>query len=259
MIDFNISIADCKISISSIYHLAADYCHKYIIDNNCQPDFSIKISSSDIEEARRGMAESDLVAGHAIRQFSDANLELIALQHKIAYRLLDYDTLLIHGSCVAVDGMGYLFTAKSGTGKSTHTRMWRECFQNRALMVNDDMPFVKVFSNDRVAVYGSPWNGKERLDTNTSVPLCAVAALHRGSTNRIYPVEQRKRLGIFLNSVYFPRDSEKRLKVISLADRILNNVEFYHLECNISHDAVWTAYNRMRIEPSESDNSKRSK
>ena len=61
-----------------------------------------------------------------MRKYSDIYLETMAVYRKIEDKLLDYDTILFHGSAVAVDGVGYLFTAKSGTGKSTHTRLWRE-------------------------------------------------------------------------------------------------------------------------------------
>ncbi len=83
-----------------------------------------------------------------------------------------YDTVLFHGSALAIDGDGYLFTAKSGTGKSTHTRLWRERFGDRVVMINDDKPLLHIDAGSVIA-YGTPWNGKHRLGTNASVPLRA--------------------------------------------------------------------------------------
>ncbi|MGI6107215.1 MAG: hypothetical protein ACOX8B_04695 [Lachnospiraceae bacterium] len=174
-------------------------------------------------------------------------MELLAIRQKIAHKLLEYDTLLFHGSCIALDGVGYLFTAKSGTGKSTHSRLWRECFPDRTFMVNDDMPLVRVPADGSAMACGSPWNGKEHLDTNTSVPLCAIAALHRGTSDRIFPIQgNTERLKSILNSVYYPREPQYRLRAISLADRLITKTGLYHLECTISREAVWTAYNGMR-------------
>lgn len=76
-------------------------------------------------------------------EYSLSYLETLAVYRKIVTRLVFSDILLIHGSAIAVDGKAYLFTAPSGTGKSTHTRMWREYFKDRAVMVNDDKPLNK--------------------------------------------------------------------------------------------------------------------
>ena len=100
--------------------------------------------------------------------------------------MISYDTILFHGSVIAVDGIGYLFTAKSGTGKSTHTRLWREYFGDRAAMVNDDKPLLKI-TDSSVIAYGTPYNGKHRLGTNISVPLKAICILTRAADNHIEP------------------------------------------------------------------------
>ena len=84
----------------------------------------------------------------------DDYLETLAVCRKIAERMPEYDTFLFHGSCIAVDGVGYLFTAKSGTGKSTHTRLWRELLDNRATMVNDDKPLIRI-ADDGLVIYGT--------------------------------------------------------------------------------------------------------
>ncbi len=121
--------------------------------------------------------------------FSDAYLETLAVYRKIADHLLSYDTLLFHGSVIAVDGEGYLFTAKSGgTGKSTHTRLWREYFGERAVMVNDDKPLLRI-TDSGVTAYGTPWDGKHRLSTNIAVPLKGICILTRDTTNHIEPAE----------------------------------------------------------------------
>ena len=100
--------------------------------------FTIVTTQSDIDFEREKSAREDTKEGIPIRHFSDAYLETLAVYRKIADHLLSCDTLLFHGSVIAVDGEGYLFTAKSGTGKSTHTRLWREYFGERAVMVNDE-------------------------------------------------------------------------------------------------------------------------
>lgn len=142
-------------------------------------EFSVQICPSDISFEKEKSAHEDEIEGIPVRQFSDKYLETLAVYRKIARKLLEFDTLLFHGSVVAVDGTGYLFTAKSGTGKSTHTRLWRQLFGSRAVMANDDKPLLKITDNGVIA-YGTPWNGKHRLGSNISIPLRAICILGRG-------------------------------------------------------------------------------
>lgn len=117
--------------------------------------FHIATTQYDIDFEREKSAREDTKEGIPIRQFSDAYLETLAVYRKIADYLLSCDTLLFHGSVIAVDGEGYLFTAKSGTGKSTHTRLWREYFGERAVIVNDDKPLLHI-TDSGVTAYGTP-------------------------------------------------------------------------------------------------------
>ena len=83
-----------------------------------------------------------------------------------------------------MDGAAYLFTAPSGTGKSTHTRLWREVFGDRVWMINDDKPMLRI-SENLVTAYGTPWNGKHHISRNASAPLKAIVQLNRGKENII--------------------------------------------------------------------------
>ena len=131
-------IADKVVEVTSIYDEVHAYCSDYQTDD--QADYSVTTTQADIDYEREKSAREDEINGIPTRQFSDSYLEELAVYRKIAEKMLDYDTILFHGSVVAVGGVGYLFTAKSGTGKSTHTRLWREYFGDRAVMVNDDKP-----------------------------------------------------------------------------------------------------------------------
>lgn len=98
------------------------------------------------------VAESD-----AGRRFGLNN----ALMLVYAFASAPYATLLMHASVIRNDGRGYLFLGKSGTGKSTHTRLWLSHIPGSDLM-NDDNPVVRVVEGT-VYVYGSPWGGENTL------------------------------------------------------------------------------------------------
>ena len=174
-------IADKVVEVTSIHAEVHEYCSDYLTDEPV--DYSVTTTQADIDFERQKSAREDEIEGIPTRQFTDSYLEELAVYRKIAEKMLDFDTVLFHGSVVAVDGVGYLFTAKSGTGKSTHTRLWREYFGERAVMVNDDKPLLHIA--DTVTAYGTPYNGKHRLGTNTSVPLNAICILNRSADNHI--------------------------------------------------------------------------
>ena len=106
----------------------------------------ITTTAEDISYERERSAQTDRAEGREVREFSDGYLETLAVYRKLVLALLEDDFLLMHGSAIAVDGEAYIFIAKSGTGKSTHTRLWREMLGDRTVMVNDDKPLIHVLN-----------------------------------------------------------------------------------------------------------------
>lgn len=101
------------------------------------------------------------------------------------------DTLLVHSSVIRCDGRGYLMTAPSGTGKSTHTRLWYDHIPGCDLM-NDDNPVIRILPDGRPMVYGSPWSGKTPCYRNISAPIGGVVRLYQkpeNSIRRLQPME----------------------------------------------------------------------
>ena len=189
-------------------------------------------------------AATDRHDGLPPKNYSDAYLETLAVYRRMADRLLDEDTLLLHGSCVALDGVGYLFTAKSGTGKSTHTRLWREYFGARAVMVNDDKPLIRI-TDTGATVYGTPWNGKHALGENISVPLRAICVLARDSSNHIEKAERQSVYPLLLQQIHRPASSAGMARLLPLADRLTQTVGLYRLGCRMDIDAARVAYEGM--------------
>lgn len=146
-------------------------------------------------------------------QLSDPVIERVLLLEKFAEHAIGKDVLLIHGSAICMDGRGYLFMAPSGTGKSTHTRLWRRAFGDRCFMVNDDKPFLRV-NQDDVMVSGSPWSGKHRLDTNVSVPLRAIVILNRSEANRIARISPEAAFRCLYQQVYHPAQKTAQIKAL---------------------------------------------
>lgn len=243
MNNFKIRLADKIIEISAIHKYIADYCKEYISTEIS--DFSVQVTQSDIDFEREKSKQEDIKENIPIRHFSDDYLETLAVYRKIADEMLEYNTILFHGSVVSVDNIGYLFTAKSGTGKSTHTKLWREFFKERAVMVNDDKPLLRVTENG-VTAYGTPWNGKHRLSTNIGVPLNAICVLERSDENHIEKVTAESVYNMLVQQVYRPQNPQKLLKTLQLIDVLADSVKLYRLGCNMDISAAETAYNGMK-------------
>ena len=243
MITRKYKIADKTVEVNSIYDEVHEYCSDYQTDD--QADYSVTTTQADIDYEREKSAREDEIEGIPTRQFSDSYLEELAVYRKIAEKMIDFETILFHGSVVAVDGAGYLFTAKSGTGKSTHTRRWREYFGELAVMVNDDKPLIHIEEN-QVTVYGTPYNGKHRLGTNISVSLKAICILTRAAENHIEPITREQAYTMLLQQVYRPADMLKMAKTLELVDMLADGVKLYQLGCNMYISAAKVAYEGMQ-------------
>lgn len=236
-------IAQKNIEISSLHNDVHSLCRDYITDDAA--DFSVEINEQDIDFERKKSEDEDKREGIPTRQFSDGYLETLAVYRKIAEQMIEYDTFLFHGSAVAVDGEAYLFAAKSGTGKSTHTRLWREHFGERAVMVNDDKPLLMI-KNDKVYVCGTPWNGKHMLGCNMIAPLKAICILNRDTVNHIEQVSPLKALPFLLRQTYKSSNKVNYAKTLSLLEKLTQKVKLYSLGCNMEPNAAVVSYSGMQ-------------
>ena len=236
--------AETVVRIDTIHNAVASLCRDYRVFTS-GIDFEINTSQADIDFEREKTARENELEGIPIHNFSDGYLETLAVYRKIAERMPEYDTILFHGSCVAVDGVGYLFTAKSGTGKSTHTRLWRELLGERAIMVNDDKPLLRITDEGAVA-YGTPWDGKHRLSRNVAVPLKAICILERAKENTIRPITGREAYPMLLQQTYRPRDGRALCKTLTLIDKLTASVGFWRLCCNTETVAAQVAFEAMK-------------
>ena len=236
MTEFTIKVAEVVMGVRVHYPSTRCFCREYLHDG--QHDLSIGITEADL-----AYEEQECIR-LGIHWDSGPVLEVSAVLRKVSEALLAYDTLLFHGSCIAVDGQAYLFTAPSGTGKSTHTRLWRELLGSRAVMVNDDKPFLTV-GEEVVTAWGSPWCGRYGLQTNIAVPLKAICILERGVENRIRSIPARDAVFALLKQSFRPRNAAQMPQYMALLDRLSSRVQFFRMECNMDPAAALVAYGAM--------------
>ncbi|MBR6386321.1 MAG: hypothetical protein IKS03_09435 [Ruminococcus sp.] len=231
------------IEVISVYPDVHEYCKDYISDENA--DFTVQTSQEDIDFEQQRSDSENICEGKKPVKYPAGYLEELAVYRKIAEKMIEFDTVLFHGSVIAVDGKGYLFTAKSGTGKSTHTKLWREVFGERAVMVNDDKPLLGI-SDNQVIAYGTPYNGKHHIGNNISVPLKGICILQRNKENIIKKVNKMAVYSMLIQQIYRPSDRDRLKRTLELVDKMSENIDIYVLGCNMDREAAIVAYEGMK-------------
>ncbi len=243
MYEFKVEIAGVPLAIRSRVRENSDFFREY--DTRAEALLTLEATEADLERMQADFDRFDEAGGLPKRRRSDAVLENYALHRLLAEKLTEHHVLLMHGSALCMDGRGVLFTAKSGTGKSTHARLWREVFGERVWMINDDKPMLRV-GPDGVTVWGTPWDGKHHLSRNAGAPLKAILQIRQADENRIEPLAKVDAFPLLMSQAYRPGDPAAALRVLALEKRILETAAFYTMYCNQKPEAALAAYEGVR-------------
>lgn len=221
-----IKIAELPIGIENRFEYTKDMSLDYLTDD--KPIFTVTPTEEDIKR-ERSLGESD---------FSDEYFERLVAYRHIAEVMPAYDGFLFHGSVIELSGKAYIFTANSGVGKTTHTRLWLSEFPNDVSIINGDKPIIRFIDGIPCAC-GTPWQGKENYGKNVIKPIGGVAFLSRGTENRAYPITADEAVMRFMSQIYLPKRSPAMLSAtLRLADKMLKSVNLVHLECNMEPEAA---------------------
>ena len=159
-------------------------------------------------------------------------------------QLINYSGIMLHSSAVVVDGRAYLFTAPSGTGKSTHTSLYLREFGDRAYILNDDKPAIRLEDGTFYA-YGTPWSGKNNISANERVPIAGICVLGRAEDNTITRIGGKAAIfGIYSQTMH-PKSEEYMDKALSVIERIIEKIPIWELKCNMSPEAARLSYEAM--------------
>lgn len=176
---------------------------------------------------------------------ADANIcEYMWTGTEFYNKLLDFDGFMLHSSAVVVDGKAYLFSATSGTGKSTHTGLWLEVFGERAKILNDDKPAIRII-DDKVFACGTPWSGKSDLNINEIVPIQGICFLERAKENYIKEIDVKEAMPLLFEQTIKLKNVNKIDKMVACLEKVFSAVKVYKMGCNISTEAAVMAYNKM--------------
>ena len=226
-------IAGLRILIENRCKYTDAFCKGYLAQDQSAPvDISAKVTNEEF------YAEKELSGN-----FSDGYVENICLYRTICRQLPMKNRMLLHAAVLAVDGDAYAFLGRSGTGKSTHTGLWMQYLEN-VTIVNGDKPILEQ-TQDGFIAHGTPWNGKEGLGNNISVPLKGLCFLEQAKQNEIVRLTPAEAAGRIFSQILFPQDEENATKTLEMTDALVTNVPCYLLKCDISKQAMQTSYEEM--------------
>ena len=153
--------------------------------------------------------------------------------------------IAIHSSAITHNDRAILFLGESGTGKSTHTRLWREHIEG-ATLLNDDSPILRIIDGE-VRIYGSPWSGKTPCYKNVSYPIAGLCRLSQAPHNKIRPLPSIAAIGAVLPSCppQFANDNDLQDAICRTLGEVLRSVAVYHLECLPNSEAAELSFNTI--------------
>lgn len=228
-----LELADLVIDIGDVNSYTKKLCRGYECKSERTADFSVFCEKHDLEKEAEKYPMMPPEYG-----------EHLCLYRKICKRAVLYGAMLIHSAAIAVDGKGYLFTALSGTGKTTHIRLWQEKFGERAVVINGDKPIIRRFDG-KFHVYGTPWCGKEGINVNTHVPIKGICILERGNENSIKRVESTEAAAKLMEQTSRPEDAAGIAALLKILDELICEVPVYKLFCNTKPEAAEVSYRGM--------------
>ena len=224
--------ADRVFELRNKYAYTARLCSDYSVEADAA-DYVIEVSEDEI------MAESK----DDVESFPPSYLESLAVYRKISSVLAEEDCFLFHAAVIEYEGMAYAFTAKSGTGKTTHISLWEKAFGDKVRVINGDKPLVRKILKDGKAefiIYGTPWSGKEHKNINTSAKLGGICLLERSERNFIEKAGSAA-IPFLMGQMLVKKDTGYMMGLMSFIGDLLSEVPVYRLGVNTDLSAAKVA------------------
>jgi len=158
--------------------------------------------------------------------------------------LTAHNGMLLHASAVVVDDRAYLFSAPCGTGKSTHTSLWLKLFGEKAYILNDDKPAIRVIDGVPY-VFGTPFSGKRDISRNARVKLGGICFISQAPENSISVMDSQDVIVAVMEQTVRNLSLENMDKMLSVLDEVLSTIKVYALKCNMELDAARLSYETM--------------
>lgn len=228
-----VKIAECYLDINNKYDYSNEFFAEYKVEEPARETVeSIAVSEQEIDREQEGYDQV----------FDRGYLETLAILRKIAEVFAQMDIILMHGVAITYEDDCYIFTARSGMGKSTHAFLWNKYLGGNVKIINGDKPFIKI-KEKGLTVFGTPWCGKENIQINTSAQLKGIVFLERGNVPEISRLEPAMVTPRLLAQLHLTQSHPER--TLKLCDYVVNNIPCYLLKCDISRESVKVCFEKI--------------
>jgi hypothetical protein len=239
-------IGEVQVEAKPQYPRCQEQLEKYRDQNPWgEEDMDITVPFDDIEAYRFEGKDSPLIVDWSVEKQRD-EVEYMLMGASYYRQLLKYSGMLLHASAVVVDGKAYLFSGKSGAGKSTHTALWVKHFGADAYILNEDKPAIR-FVDGRLYAYGTPWSGKTNQNVNAKVPVAGIVFLGQAPENKIRQLDAKEAFTAIFEQTQRNLTGVEMGYLLSMLDGVIGQYPIYHMDCTISDEAVlmaWRAVNQ---------------
>ena len=228
-------IAGLKVNMNLRFPYTIERAKAYLVGKDIDsPDMCVNITDEDLDR---------WIKHFKSEEFTD-QFEYMLAGGSFYQQLLDFDGMMLHASAVVVDEKAYLFSAKSGTGKSTHTELWLKLFGDKAYILNDDKPAIR-YEDGKLYAYGTPFSGKHDLSANKRAEVAGICFLERALENSIEQISPKQSVHLMLEQTIRSNEIEFMDKLLFVMDKLLTSVKVYKLYCNMDISAARLAYETM--------------
>ncbi len=206
----------------------------FVYNGDRQTDIELFVTDENLKNTDARMAQPDLAKTENFLYSSAFNRSIIRS-----------GGMLVHSSGIICNGGAYLFSAASGVGKSTHTRLWLRAFGDKVHIFNDDKPVVRLYDNEVIA-YGTPFDGGSGIALNESAPLKAIVFIERAEENAIRPASSKEIIqNLYFQTAHMVGAKTAQAMLQNFEHLLQSPVRFYILSCNQDIEAAHVAYNSI--------------
>ena len=226
-------IAGLRIFIENKYEYTTKFCRGYLSsDQNSPATLVARVTEEEFAEEKKLSPD-----------FSDGYIENICLYRSICRQIPVFRRMLLHGAVLEYGDKSYAFLGRSGTGKSTHTKLWKK-YLSTPRMINGDKPILE-YGEPFFTAYGTPWMGKEAWGCNAASPLCGLCFLEQAKENKIRRLTPSEVSARLFGQILLPEDEENVVATLDLADMLIQKTPAYLLQCTISEEAVKLSFEQL--------------
>lgn len=228
-------ILDLYIRFNTITNYLPVISKQFIVKDDIKEDIIITSSYEKIEIYKKKMPEELQEIGFC---------ENLSIMNELASKTIDFNGVLIHAAAISIENHGIIFTGKSGIGKTTHLKLWQQLLGGKVTTINGDKPFIRVIG-DVPFVYGSPWQGDERIGINGNANLMDICFLEQANENSITKLDRNDAFQRLIKQIHIPNDPQKIVKVLSILECICNKCNFWLLKCNPTIESAKIVYEAL--------------